>query len=257
MQDRYAGDVGDFGKFNLLRHLFNTENYKIGVIWYHFPDESHNNDGGHIDFVHRESFQECDRDLCEKLRTLLNGERSIAAIENSGILPNNTVYYSELLNFHRIYSSQNRSDRQERESRRKDWLKRAIQHVSDCNVIFLDPDNGIEIASCASISQMKSGKFAYYSEIEVLMKDKNACVIYQHLNHNATHKEQIRSMICELRNEINPTGLVFGLRYRPYSPRAFFILTDKSEENHIRGNINSLIQSPCGQHWDWNSYYEG
>ncbi len=31
MQDRYAGDIGDFGKFSLLRNLFRNDQYKIGV----------------------------------------------------------------------------------------------------------------------------------------------------------------------------------------------------------------------------------
>ena len=41
MQDRYAGDVGDFGKFGLLRHLCGATAddkhgrlEKPGVIWY-------------------------------------------------------------------------------------------------------------------------------------------------------------------------------------------------------------------------------
>lgn len=32
MQDKYAGDVGDFGKFSLLKNLFRNLKYKIGVI---------------------------------------------------------------------------------------------------------------------------------------------------------------------------------------------------------------------------------
>lgn len=40
MQDRYAGDVGDFGKFGLLRHLCGVTaqdgqpNLRPGIIWY-------------------------------------------------------------------------------------------------------------------------------------------------------------------------------------------------------------------------------
>ena len=33
MQDRYAGDVGDFGKIGLLKCL-QTHGFKIGVNWY-------------------------------------------------------------------------------------------------------------------------------------------------------------------------------------------------------------------------------
>ena len=48
MQDRYFGDVGDFGKYGLLRvlcGLWGGPNFKLGVVWYLFPDENHNADG--------------------------------------------------------------------------------------------------------------------------------------------------------------------------------------------------------------------
>ncbi|HOC34968.1 MAG TPA: hypothetical protein PKI82_13010 [Ruminococcus flavefaciens] len=32
MQDRYAGDIGDYGKFILLRKL--SERFSIGINWY-------------------------------------------------------------------------------------------------------------------------------------------------------------------------------------------------------------------------------
>ncbi|MBP7186237.1 MAG: hypothetical protein KBA55_05630 [Ruminococcus sp.] len=32
MQDRYAGDIGDYGKFILLRKL--SEKFRIGINWY-------------------------------------------------------------------------------------------------------------------------------------------------------------------------------------------------------------------------------
>ena len=41
MQNRYAGDVGDFGKLGLLRQLTSSQ-LDIGVNWYLAPDESHN-----------------------------------------------------------------------------------------------------------------------------------------------------------------------------------------------------------------------
>ena len=69
MQDRYAGDIGGFGKFGLLRALADG-GFKIGINWYYTnPLESErspsgaylNNDGKyHID----EEYDECDPDLC-------------------------------------------------------------------------------------------------------------------------------------------------------------------------------------------------
>ncbi|MGN1144419.1 MAG: hypothetical protein ACI4SU_07600 [Anaerovoracaceae bacterium] len=47
MQNRYTGDIGDFGKLGLLRQLSGA-GFSIGVNWYLTPDESHNGDGRHI-----------------------------------------------------------------------------------------------------------------------------------------------------------------------------------------------------------------
>lgn len=45
MQNRYTRDIGDFGKFLLLKHLFPIES--IATIEYHNLDETYNNDGSH------------------------------------------------------------------------------------------------------------------------------------------------------------------------------------------------------------------
>ena len=49
MQDQYVGDIGDFGKYGLLRHLTGIQTprlktLRLGVVWYLFPDGG-NNDG--------------------------------------------------------------------------------------------------------------------------------------------------------------------------------------------------------------------
>jgi len=45
MQDKYVGDVGDFGKFQLFRYLFNHpdspfDGKKIAQIWFMLVTES-------------------------------------------------------------------------------------------------------------------------------------------------------------------------------------------------------------------------
>lgn len=78
MQDRYAGDVGDFGKFGLLRHLCGKTaqdkhpQLKPGVIWYRVPDENHNGDGRHISYLTRSPqndrcFRTCDEAVYDAL----------------------------------------------------------------------------------------------------------------------------------------------------------------------------------------------
>jgi len=69
MQDRYAGDIGDFSKFSLLKGLFSDPTYRLGLIWYLYPDEDHNTDGRHINYVHDQKYKTCDPDLISKLQS--------------------------------------------------------------------------------------------------------------------------------------------------------------------------------------------
>ncbi len=58
MQNRYVGDVGDFGKCGLSRYLTGQMEtpvpepaLKLGVVRYLYPDESHNADGKHTGYL--------------------------------------------------------------------------------------------------------------------------------------------------------------------------------------------------------------
>lgn len=75
MQDRYAGDVGDFGKLGLLRKIAGS-GLTIGVNWYHTfkPEEHDRGDGKHIGYLHDRSFRGCDDELLKVLQIDCEGK---------------------------------------------------------------------------------------------------------------------------------------------------------------------------------------
>lgn len=75
MQDRYAGDVGDFVKLGLLRAI--SPGKWLSVAWYRFPDESHNGDGRHVGHLDQQQKYEA---LDPHLKDVVNRERSIASL---------------------------------------------------------------------------------------------------------------------------------------------------------------------------------
>ena len=106
----YVGDVGDFGKYGLLRSLCrgveHSAAFRLGVLWYHFDgdDSAAANDGRHTDYLFAPSRQErflrqCDPDLFEKMLHLVKNDRSIAAVEANGVLPADTAFFSDGLSF--------------------------------------------------------------------------------------------------------------------------------------------------------------
>ena len=71
MQDKYVGDIGDFGKSSLLNAV--SQGSLLGVAWYKYPDET-NNDGKHIDYLDQgEKWRKLnfDDDLKSKVRVWL------------------------------------------------------------------------------------------------------------------------------------------------------------------------------------------
>jgi len=81
MQNRYVGDVGDFGKYGLLRGIFQKPpEYKLGIVWYLVPDgygdsKSATNDGKHIAYLedcNKPRFRGCDEDLYDYLKSIVS-----------------------------------------------------------------------------------------------------------------------------------------------------------------------------------------
>lgn len=257
MQNRYAGDVGDFGKFGFLRYLLALGEWRLGVGWYLFPDEKHTDDGRFIQYIGKSFFSECDADLHEKLKRIVQNSRSVFALERSGILDDNTLYYSECVDFYRQFPGQKKEHKEKRLELRECWLDDAVKRLNKCNAIFLDPDNGLEVHSCPKLSQAKSGKYAYYSEIKALFRGKEICIIYHHLNrhkNHGSHQKQMKDRAISLRREIDPSGKIFAIRYRPYSPRAFFVLCNQQSEELIQHGIKRFMETPWNAHWD--SFYK-
>jgi hypothetical protein len=94
MQNRYVGDIGDFAKYGLLRAVLREAKFRLGVMWYCVPDESHNNDGRHSKYVapteqNHQKFRRCDPILYDALGELVaEGQRNLSAIRDSNILRN-------------------------------------------------------------------------------------------------------------------------------------------------------------------------
>jgi hypothetical protein len=253
MQDRYAGDVGDFGKFGLLRHLLHAQAWRLGVVWYLYPDEQHNADGRHIAYLDKAAFRDCDAALHEALAGVVRRGRSVAALQRAALLPRDTVYYDAPLDFHLRFAGRQRAGREARRRARQDWLRSACEMTRVCDALFVDPDNGLEIASCAHRHLVCAGKYAFYDEIAQLAAGKALCVVYHHLNRSGRHgghAAQIRRRMLELRTRVRPHGAIFALRYRAYSPRAYFLLCDGQCDKFVAERLDEMMRGPWAPHWD-------
>lgn len=176
MQDRYVGDVGDFGKIGLLRNI-SKSGFRVGVNWYltYKPEEHNNADGKHIGYFNDNSFKYCDDELLISLYTITKGTRSIEALENANLIPN-AIYYKRIL-----------KPGSEKYFSRTEWHSESLEKLSEPDIIFCDPDNGLIVKS-VSINSNKSDKYILHDELVSYYQAGKSIVFY---NHRSREQEQI------------------------------------------------------------------
>lgn len=133
MKNQYFGDVGDYGKYGLLRYLANN-GIKIAVNWYLTPDDG-SNDGKHITYLEKDDMQRYDTELFLALREMLRaGQRDVLSFEERDMIPN-AVYFNSLLHA-------DGDTRAEKRAYRDGWHQEALKACKEADLVFLDPDNG-------------------------------------------------------------------------------------------------------------------
>lgn len=189
MQNKYTGDAGDFSKFLLIRSL--KDRFKIGLNWCLVEDEG-NNDGKHISYLSSMDgiYEDADKELITFLKSHISKrtERNIGLIENSDIL-GNTKFYSELIPCG---------------TERFEWHQRSLKSLGDCEILFYDPDNGLEVKA-AGILHEKSVKYLFYHEVKQTFDAGKSLVIYQHSNRLTDLESQARSRVVELKKLLGET----------------------------------------------------
>jgi hypothetical protein len=242
MQDRYVGDIGDFGKFGLLRALFPCRDWRLGLVWYLVPNEVHNADGRHTEYLDKPAeFRGCDPDLFDKISRLVAIKpRTVAAINVATLFGPETVSFSERLSFQGI-SANSQAGRDRRKQVRKEWLGNAAKAIKDCQAVFLDPDNGLETASTRSYEK-KGPKFSYFDEVAALASAERVCVIYHHLGRKS-HKETIKRYVRQIEDRTNRRGLVSVLRFNRFSCRAYFILATETTRARVETARDRFLES--------------
>ena len=257
LQNRYVGDVGDFGKYGLLRALCRPESaegpaLKLGVVWYLTPDETHNNDGGHIGYLNPtpkniKAFRRCDPELYDMLGAIVrSGDRQVSAISDRRVLPEETVYFDRVLDIsaERFYRNP-----AARILAREQWCQDAVQATKDCDVLFVDPDNGI--GSSSQAHSRRGAKHVLLRELGQYFGQGKTLVIYHHLNRLTSAEAQVTHRLEELQKKMSPTATAMAIRYRRGSSRVFFLCLNPAHRRIFARKVRQMMNSPWQSHFAW------
>jgi hypothetical protein len=251
VRHNFVNDIGDYAKYALLRALCTNGHtpIRLGVIWYLTDHAERNGDGRKRAHLSQNGWGNLDPNLLTAMRLIegslrSQGDLNVRLIEASGILPPDTEYFSEAI-------PRVQRDVYQRASVRAAWFSRAQKAVAHCNLVFLDPDNGLEVRS-APITSSLGSKYAAVSEIAALLENGAGIVLYQHGSRTpwSTQRERICAQIT---SATNPALTIRSLRFGAFGARAFFCVTACPYLTEaVETGLDQLRQRVTG--WDKSSY---
>ena len=224
MQDRFVGDIGDFGKYGLLRHLCGVTGPKVdnplrlGVVWYFNEDGP---SGGDLVQYLSKRFAHAKYDPClyKALKKLVSEEkRKVTEVQNANIIPvhkNDTYFIDNVLTG----------------ERRNKWFIRALKAMEDVELVFLDPDTGIK----PKYPRNPEREYVRQNEIDDFIKENKSLIIYQHSSRN--RKNDI-ARIKDFRKQIGRPVWAFT-----WASQYFLIIPAKPHEKSLGQRVEDFRQS--------------
>lgn len=230
MQDRYAGDIGDFGKFALLKAL-SAAGFKIGVNWYRTcPQRFEKQDDGKYHIPQK--YFACDRHLAEELSMISHlpiAERTIRKLQDAELV--DAIWFSDMVPF---------------KEDRLAWHRRAISALSICDIVFLDPDNGLLVKSVGKGSA-KSVKYVFPKEVADYITQGISVVFYNHRQRKAEDRyfSEIRERL-DTQSELQDCSFS-KITFPKCSVRDYILLAASLGHQQMIGTaLSSLLSGPFG-----------
>ena len=189
MKNQYVGDIGDYGKYGLLRFL-SQKGIRIGINWY-LTEDDESSDGKFTGYLEKSENRSYDPELFDTLQEICSCEdKTVQMVEESGILTD-AVFYSDLLMSRNVEASRRVRGRQM-------WFSGSILMLKDAELIFADPDNGITYSKNPKTKDNE--KYILPEEIRKYYDTGKNVVFYCHKGRRKTKdwehtKEEIRSYV--------------------------------------------------------------
>ena len=230
MQDRYAGDIGDYGKFGLLKTL-EQQGLLVGVNWYLTTPaliEQRHEDGRHRI---KEKYFSCDPELAAALYEISSREpgRSVEALERAGLLKN-ALFYNEPVGI---------------KEGRAHWHSDALEALRSADAVFLDPDNGLLVKSIGKNSK-RAGKYIFDEELRDYLIRGQAVIFYQHRPRKRApvYFGEMNGRIQKICEDIPIRS--FALTFPKCTVRDYFILCP---EGRCAGRVEAAVKTLLSSEW--------
>ncbi len=205
MKDQYFGDFGDYQKVSLLQKL-NRTGLKVTTYWMKTLDDM-STDGKHITYLEKPSlWRSYEGEIFDFLNEKIKSKkRLLSHIENSP--------YCKGIHFI--------GDHIENPLVRDVILKRICADNTQ-DIIFFDPDNGIEVAST---NKKNLHKYVTWNEIIKTFNSGKSVLVYQHFS-RSNREVFIANKMKEIKQHADALVLSLKVKHSVY----FFIYHKKHKK---------------------------
>jgi len=225
MKNQYFGDINDFRKYGLLRILINNGSIRTGVCWMLTPDDDRV-DGKFTEYLtDPEKYKKFDSSLYEFLgQCVRSGDRNVLEVENSDIF-SSTIFHDPILEDDAV--------------QREQYFSNMYKLFKGVDLIFFDPDNGLEIKS-KPLGQKDSSKYLYWNEVVECYKTGHSILIYQHFIREDRNKFILR-IFENIRTKTGNKNII----YFRTSNVVFFLMCQDKHSQYF-SNISKTISDIWG-----------
>jgi hypothetical protein len=223
VKDQYCGDVHDYRKYGLLRHLLRSGFERPMVVWMLTPDESTRDGNFRAYLDNPQKYESFDSALFGLLRDRITSTTpSVALIEKIGVLKSASFHYDQV---------------PDKQAAREEWRERMLVKARERDLVFFDPDNGIEVMS-KPVGRKGSSKYVFWKEIEGVWSGGSSVLLYQHLS-----RVKREVLAQRLKDElIRRTGASRAAVFS--SPNVLFLLAaHPNHAKHFEAAITSVGRS--------------
>jgi hypothetical protein len=220
MKNQYFGDINDYRKYGILRTLADCE-IRTTICWM-LTENDTRSDGLHIHYLQQpEKYRRFDTQLFDSLHSAVAQQRKriVDWVRSHKLIPS-ARYHSTFLTDEAI--------------QRTSYFQKLNSIAQNSDLIFFDPDNGIEVKSKPK-GKKDSCKYLYWDEIKQFWGLGYSLLIYQHFP-RVNRLEYIQKLSTLLRKQTGATEVIIFKT----STVAFFLLVQSKHKKKIHFAENSI-----------------
>lgn len=244
VKHQYVGDINDYRKYALLRALSAGGANRISVCWMLTPDDG-GTDGGKLGYLAKpEQHRRFDPELFDILAHAADepDRRRLQTIEDSGAIPK-AIYHNDML--------------PQATAERAAYMAECRAKFADAELVFFDPDNGIEVSS-AKPGRKVALKYVFLDEVAAFYGDGKSVLIYQHFPQMKPRAQFLSDSVARLQAVMpgaaiftfTTAHMVFFLLVHPESAARLaisaMVTCDQLDPSFVRGEYLGRASSLAG-----------